>query len=185
MIKTVDKCPTMLLSPNSFIASISGPSRDRHGQLAYVVKTALVKETIYVDLRRFHETLNNKKLNNSSVIQIRVVTPNREVQDNLKGFLDLEHKPYNRLHLSQNIILHFIDLDEFVKIYSEYNFLEVLRKNLINELEKHQIEIKVRDGQEYIRIKKKNSYVTKKLPVLPEKGDLKIQDVLNSEYMIS
>lgn len=76
---------------------------------------------------------------------------------------------------------------EFVKIYSEYNFLEVLRKNLIYELEKHkiEIEIKIRDGQQYIRIKKKNYYVNKKLPVLPEKGELNIQDVLKSEYMIS
>ena len=30
---------------------------------------------------------------------------------------------------------------EFVKIYSNYNFLEVLRNNLLNDLKKHRIDI--------------------------------------------
>lgn len=74
---------------------------------------------------------------------------------------------------------------QFVKIYSDYKFLEVLRNNLINDLKKYRIEIIEKDKEEYIKVNIKNKKRFLKLPVLPKKGELNIEDVLNSTYMIS
>ena len=74
---------------------------------------------------------------------------------------------------------------EFVKIYSNYNFLEVLRNNLLNDLKKHRIDIIIKKGEEYIKVLRNNKYNYKKIPQLPQKGNFKIEDVLQSVYMIS
>lgn len=74
---------------------------------------------------------------------------------------------------------------EFVRIYADYKFIEELRKHFINDLKKYRIETIEKNGKEYIKIKRKNRNEILEIPQLPEKGTLNIQDVLESNYIIS
>jgi DNA-directed RNA polymerase len=79
--------------------------------------------------------------------------------------------------------------EEFLKIYVDMDFLKTLRDNLLRDLKLYRIEIKEvpinkRDKEYYAVISRKNRDVLYKIPRLPKKGDLIIEDIRYSKYMI-
>ena len=79
---------------------------------------------------------------------------------------------------------------QFVVIYTEYDFLRKLKENLMNSLKNYKITTVTKKGIKYIEVERKNKdnrtyKLYYKLPILPRKGNLNIQDVLKSIYIIS
>lgn len=75
---------------------------------------------------------------------------------------------------------------QFIKIYSQENFLRKLRDKVIYELKSHSIEVKSDSlGNEYVEFRKSERKIEKiEIPKSPELGKFNINDLIKAEYMI-
>jgi DNA-directed RNA polymerase len=74
---------------------------------------------------------------------------------------------------------------EFIKIYSEGNFLEDIRNKVISELCYHSIEVRIENGEMYVPLKKSENRIEKiYIPNPPKLGSMKVNDIIKAKYMI-
>jgi hypothetical protein len=75
----------------------------------------------------------------------------------------------------------------FVNLYSDKNFLIKIDNKLKENLRDYKVEtVKDEDGEEYVRIKYKKRWLKLPLPILPELGELNINEIIEKgKYMIT
>jgi len=75
---------------------------------------------------------------------------------------------------------------QFIKIYSQTNFLETLREKVIVELKTHSMEVIEEDGEIYVTQHVNRQKIDKILiPKAPQMGTLSLNEIMKSKYMIS
>lgn len=77
--------------------------------------------------------------------------------------------------------LKFLVTIEFVKLYSNTNFLELLHQRILQNIEDQQYEIKEDLKGKFIYLDSKKIYI----PNLPTSGNLNLNEILKSEYLIT
>ena len=77
--------------------------------------------------------------------------------------------------------LKFLVIIEFVNLYSNSNFLELLHQRILQNLLDHHFEIKEDQIGKFIYLDKKRLYI----PNLPDAGNLDLGEILKSEYLIT
>lgn len=153
------------------------------------VSISFKNTSISVILRKDVNKLDNKK-------QIQAIIPN------IVHSLDAAHlinivntclKKYNSLsvltvhdcfgtHPNNLEQLKFIVILEFVKLYTEQNFLQLFHNRVLQSFSDNKIEVFKDDkGKEYIKPKRTKIY----FPDLPQPGNLNLEKIMESQYFIT
>lgn len=90
-------------------------------------------------------------------------------------------------HPNKMAELEFRVKKEFVLLYTQENFLETFHNRIIQSIIDNSQTILEKDGKQYVTLldTKTDSYYEEPIPDLPKLGNLDLEKIIHSKYMIS
>ena len=74
---------------------------------------------------------------------------------------------------------------EFIKLYSQSKFLENFHQRFVQNIKDNNFEIINKEGKSFVVMKLNNKLLDLAIPEIPKTGELNLNNIINSKYMIS